>query len=58
MGRILAIDPGEKRVGLALSDMLKLIASPYEIIPFKSSAALAERIKSIVVEKDVELVVV
>lgn len=31
--RILAIDYGEKRIGLALSDPLKIIASPYKIIP-------------------------
>ena len=32
MGRLLAIDYGTRRVGLALSDPLKMIASPYRTI--------------------------
>jgi len=28
MGRILALDIGDKRIGLALSDPLKMIANP------------------------------
>ena len=32
MGRILAIDYGEQRIGLALSDPLKIFASPYKTI--------------------------
>ena len=31
MGRILAIDVGEKRVGLAVSDDLRMVASPLEV---------------------------
>ena len=33
MHRILGIDYGEKRVGLALSDPMHMIASPYKTIP-------------------------
>lgn len=33
MGRILAIDYGAKRVGIAVTDPLKMIASPLETIP-------------------------
>ena len=36
MARALGIDFGEKRVGLALSDRLKLIASPYKTIDYVS----------------------
>ena len=32
MGRVLAIDYGDQRIGLALSDPLKIIASPYKTI--------------------------
>ena len=32
MGRILAIDYGDQRIGLALSDPLKIIASPFKTI--------------------------
>ncbi|WP_448519106.1 Holliday junction resolvase RuvX [Rhodoflexus sp.] len=33
MGRILAIDYGSKRTGIAVSDPLQLIASPLETVP-------------------------
>lgn len=33
MGRILAIDYGRKRTGLAVSDPLRLIATPLETVP-------------------------
>lgn len=33
MGRILAIDYGKKRTGLAVTDPLKIIASPLETVP-------------------------
>lgn len=35
MGRILAIDYGTKRVGLAASDPLQIIASPLDTVPTK-----------------------
>ena len=37
MGRILAIDYGDQRIGLALSDPLKIIASPYKTIVNKDN---------------------
>lgn len=58
MGRILAVDPGLKRVGLAMSDPLKIIASPYDVIPFKSLKQLVEDLTALVKEKEVELVVI
>jgi putative Holliday junction resolvase len=35
MGRLLAIDYGTKRVGLAVTDPLKIIASPLDTVPTK-----------------------
>jgi len=32
MGRLMGIDYGDKRIGIALSDELKIIASPYKVI--------------------------
>ena len=40
MGRLLAIDYGTRRVGLALSDPLKMIASPYRTIINKGNSIL------------------
>ena len=36
MGRILGIDHGNVRVGLALSDPLKIIAKPYKTITYNN----------------------
>ncbi len=55
MGRILAIDYGRKRVGIAATDPLKIIASPletipaHEIIPFLENYLKKEEVESIVV---------
>ena len=58
MGRILAIDPGKKRVGLALSDPLKMFASPFKLIRYENQAKLLKEICAIIIEKDVEKVVI
>ena len=51
MGRTLGIDFGSKRVGLALSDRLNLIASPYKTLNYISEKELIAQLKSIVYEK-------
>lgn len=56
MKRILGIDYGEKRVGLALTDLLQMIASPFKTIPNNSS--LLSSLKNIIDEHEVEKVVV
>ncbi len=53
MARILGIDFGEKRVGLALSDRLNLIASPYKTIQYASENDLLNKIKKIVSDKEI-----
>ena len=57
MARALGIDFGEKRVGLALSDKLKLIASPYKTIYYVSENDLISKIKKIVFEKEIKIFV-
>ena len=54
MARALGIDFGEKRVGLALSDRLNLIASPYKTIQYISEDDLISKLKKIVFEKEIE----
>lgn len=56
--RILAVDPGSKRVGLALSDPTATIASPLRTIPAEPSASLTERLAAIAGEQQAERVVV
>lgn len=55
MGRILAIDYGLKRTGVATTDPLQIIASPLETIP---TAALLTWLESYVTREDVEHIVV
>jgi putative Holliday junction resolvase len=56
--RVLAIDHGTKRVGLAISDPLGMIAQPLEFVPAEPFNQLLSRLKEILQEKQVELVLV
>jgi RNase H-fold protein (predicted Holliday junction resolvase) len=57
-GRILCVDPGEKRIGLALSDPGGMIATPLKVIPHVSRAADAALIALIAVEEHAERIIV
>jgi putative Holliday junction resolvase len=57
MGRILAIDMGEKRVGLAISDPMGIIAQPFKTIYRLGDDQLIRDLKKIVSEKAVECIV-
>ncbi|MBR9921404.1 MAG: Holliday junction resolvase RuvX [Bacteroidetes bacterium] len=54
MARILAIDYGTKRTGLAVTDPLKLIAQPLETL---ATAELLEFLKNYLAEEEVECIV-
>ena len=56
--RILAIDHGLKRIGIALSDELKMIAQPLEFVPAEPFADLVARLTDLVQEKEVEAILV
>lgn len=56
--RILAIDHGTKRIGIAVSDEMKLIAQPLEYIPAEPFADFLARLKDLLREKEVELILV
>jgi putative Holliday junction resolvase len=56
--RILAIDHGTKRIGIAISDELGMIAQPLEFIPAEPFADFLARLKVIVKEKEVERILV
>ena len=57
MARALGIDYGDKRVGLALSDRLNLIASPYKTLQYISENELIINLKKIVLEKNIKVFV-
>lgn len=56
--RILALDHGTKRIGIAVSDELKLIAQPLEYVPAEPFAAFLARLKELLREKEVELILI
>ena len=58
MGRVLAIDYGDQRIGLALSDPLKIIASPYKTIENNDNDYSVDVIQKIIIDEDVELTIV
>tara|TARA_Y100001970_G_scaffold275099_1_gene375873 strand:- start:1073 stop:1477 length:405 start_codon:yes stop_codon:yes gene_type:complete len=55
MGRILGVDYGDRRIGLALSDLEKIIASPFKTILNKDSL---NSLATIIDEQDVESIVI
>jgi len=56
--RILALDHGTRRVGVAVSDELHLIAQPLEYIAPEPFADFLARLKEILREKEVELILI
>lgn len=55
---MLAVDLGRKRVGLAVSDPMGVIAQPLRSEPAEPEASLAERLAAVVAEVGAEEVVV
>jgi putative Holliday junction resolvase len=58
MGRILAVDLGSRRVGLAITDPLRMLASPLGQISYRGEGPLVCDLLSLAAEKEVERVVV
>ena len=56
--RILALDHGTVRIGVAVSDEMKMIATPLEYIPAEPFAGFLARLKEILREKEVEMILI
>lgn len=56
--RVLAVDPGDKRLGIAVSDPTGTISHPLDVIYHQSRAKDAERIIAIANEMGAQLIVV
>jgi putative Holliday junction resolvase len=56
--RILALDVGSKRIGVAISDELGLFAHPLSVLARKGTAADVATLRALCVERSVERVVV
>ena len=57
MSRYLAIDHGSKRIGLALSDPMKIIAKPYRTITYNNLKTLFNLLIKIIKEEEVECII-
>jgi len=58
MGRLLGVDHGDRRIGLALSDPIPVIASPLKTFTVNNNQDALDIILDIVKEYDVVLVIV
>jgi len=56
--RILALDHGTARIGVAVSDSMRMIAQPLEVIPAQPFADFLARLKTLIREQEVELILV
>jgi putative Holliday junction resolvase len=57
-GKVMALDLGEKRIGIAMSDSTCLIATPFAVISRKSRAEDIDRYNRLIEEQRVGLLVV
>lgn len=55
MGRLLGLDYGTRRVGVAISDSSRIIATPYTVLPAEGAV---EGIVGILTEEDVDGIIV
>jgi putative Holliday junction resolvase len=56
--RVLGVDYGQKRIGLAISDPLGIFAQPLETVEAPDLASAADRIAAICKERSVETILV
>ena len=57
MGRCIGIDLGTKRVGLALSDSLNIIASPFKTLTFIDNDDLVSKLSDIINDNNVKTII-
>ena len=57
MGRCIGIDLGTKRVGLALSDALNIIASPFKTLTFIDNDDLVSKLSDIINDNNVKTII-
>lgn len=58
MSRILSIDYGEKRIGLALSDPLNIVATPLDTLVYEDDKIMLNQIAELVISRDVTCILV
>ena len=56
--RLMGIDPGKKRIGIAISDENKAVATPYKVLIKNSYPAFVEEIKKIINDNAIKGVII
>ena len=56
--RLMGIDPGKKRIGIAISDENKIIATPYTTLIKNNYLKFIEELKFIIKENDIKGIIV
>ena len=56
--RLIGIDPGGKRIGIAISDENKIVATPYTTIIKENYTKLVSQIKKIIEENQIDGIVI
>jgi len=56
--RILGLDYGESRIGISLSDPLKIIATPYKVLKNRGIKKIIKDLNKIINDKSIEAIVV
>ena len=56
--RLIGIDPGKKRIGIAISDENKIVATPYKTVIKKDYSNFLSEIKQIVLENNIKGIIV
>lgn len=56
MGRVVALDHGSKRIGIAVSDSLQMTAQPHGMIP--AGPGFTDELRTLLSQWDVDLIVV
>ena len=56
--RLMGIDPGKKRVGIAISDENKIVATPYATLIKKDYSSFLSEIKKIIKENNIKGIVI
>ncbi|GAB1365224.1 Holliday junction resolvase RuvX [Candidatus Cloacimonadaceae bacterium] len=57
-GRILAIDYGEKRIGLAISDPLRIFAKPLLVLANNGYKAILQDLSQIIAENQISMILI
>ncbi len=58
MNRVLAIDYGSSRIGLALSDPLKILATPFEVWENNGQEDFYNKLVKLIVKKQIDTVLI